>query len=551
MAENTVMQEFYFTSSFRGKMRQMSGRLWRPAPETQITEDGEFYYTQPKPRALIQILHDMREHSGRYDETARFLAGTGFLVFAHDQAGHGGSMESEGMPGYFDDFKGWDRLVEDALELKRGVAPSYPDCPVYLFGHGLGSFVAQTIAARYGGDYDGFIFCGPAGKNSSLSLARLAAKAVCSTKGKRKPSPFLDKLIFGTFNNRIDNAGSRYSWLTRDEKALARYEQDPLCGFTFTGGGFQDLFEGLHFLESPEWPGQVPEKPILLIAGEEDPAGNYGKGAEEMAEGLKACGHSKVLCHLYPGMRHDILQEIGKEEVYLDIFHWLEEQLNQNNKKQDDASDDGENPVPSPGLTAASESEEASALREDRGTQEAPGLQKVQETKKASGLQKVSESEETSGPQEEPKPQEAPVQQEVPAPEETPKSQEAPASKEAGEPEGPKGTEQKLSALAAAAAADLAENSGATVKEGRAVTLEEAARKPDQKPAQRKGPSSSPGRRHSNKQAARIKRQARGEAAADGPVITDVLWAAVAAAAKDADKQGTNSDLFVPDEDSQ
>ena len=477
MAEKSVTREFYFTSSFRGKGRRMSGRLWQPAPETRITEDGEFYYTQAEPRALIQILHGMQEHCGRYDELGRFLAGAGFLVLAHDHAGHGGSMEPENIPGYFDDFKGWDRLVEDALELKRGVAPSYPGCPVYLFGHSMGSFVARTIAARYGGDYDGFIFCGTAGKNSMLPLARQTAKFICSTGGRKKPSPLLRKLAFGSYNERFKEP-SEFAWLSRDPKTVADYESDPLCGIPFTAGGFKDIFDGLSFLQSPEWPGMVPDKPVLLLAGEEDPVGGYGKGVEEVAELLKGSGHSQVTCRIYPGMRHEVLNEVGREEVQLDIFHWLEECLRQSGKET-----------------------------------EAPGT-------------------------------------------------------DSGAEPAPMNADELLGALARAVAADLAESpaalEGETKEKASAAgpaNVPKAAAEPEKTPAKSAGPATFSGEgadeketekgspepgsgpeREPRSQAAKIKTLPKEELAAEGPVITDALWAAVAAAAKSAEKKSAAAD---------
>ena len=327
MPEKAVMQEYYFTSSFRGKMRRMAGRLWQPAPLRQITEDGEFYDIPAKPRALVQILHGMQEHCGRYDEVARCLAEAGFLVLAYDQAGHGGSLGPEDTPGYFDDYKGWDRLVEDAVELKRGVAPSYPDCPVFLLGHSMGSLVARTIAARYGGDYDGFIFCGTVGKIPLLPLGRLIARFLCSTGGRRKPSPFLNQLIFGAARKRFRSEASPFAWLSRDRAVVEAFEKDPLCGIPFTAGGFQDLFEGLNFLQSKEWAGLLPKRPILFIAGAEDPVGDYGRGVEEVAKRLREAGQDQVVCRIYPEMRHEIFNEIGRQEVYQDLLAWLEEQL--------------------------------------------------------------------------------------------------------------------------------------------------------------------------------------------------------------------------------
>ena len=281
------------------------------------------YWIPEEIRGAVQLTHGMAEHIDRYQEFAMFLARNGFLVYGHDQAGHGKSIPKEGIPGFFREADGWSALVEDMRRFFLQVKEGYPAIPFVLFGHSMGSFLARTYASRYPDDFDAFVFCGTAGRKPILWTDRLAVNREIRKTGGKTPSEKLAKRMFGGFNNRIRSPRTPFDWLSANERNVDAYVEDPLCGFPFTACAVRDLLDGLGEISGREWPGKVPAKPILLVAGQEDPVGRYGKGPERVCSALEKTGHTVDL-KLYPGMRHEILQEDGREDVYRDVLLFLE-----------------------------------------------------------------------------------------------------------------------------------------------------------------------------------------------------------------------------------
>ena len=146
--------------------------------------------------------------------------------------------------------------------------------------------------------------------------------------GPRAVGKKLDRLATGAYNRRIENPVNRSAWLSRDEKVCREFEADPLSNFPFTAAGYRDLFTGLLEISSPQWAQGVPKDlPILLIAGEEDPVGDYGRGPRQVEGWLGQAGVSDLTLKLYPGMRHEVLNELGREQVYGDVLDWLLQRL--------------------------------------------------------------------------------------------------------------------------------------------------------------------------------------------------------------------------------
>lgn len=283
-----------------------------------------FRIWQPdEPRICMQIIHGMAEHIARYDEFAKFLAENGVLVYGMDLAGHGKSIRDGEPYGYFGEANGWDHLIEDNMTMHDMVLKEYPSLPRVLLGHSMGSFLARTYAGRRGTDFDAFIFSGTAGGNPALPIAKLLAKsAIRKGKGK-EPNLTLNNLSFGAYNKQFKPQRTEFDWLSTNTESVDRYIEDPLCGFVFTSYAFLDLFNGLSEIAGRTWAERVPNKPILLIAGDHDPVGSNGKGVRQVAKWLKSTGHEPCL-KLYPNGRHEMLNEPNREEVYRDVLLFLE-----------------------------------------------------------------------------------------------------------------------------------------------------------------------------------------------------------------------------------
>lgn len=276
-------------------------------------------------KAVFQISHGMTEHSARYDQFAEFLAGHGYAVFINDHLGHGKSVSSEEELGYFGTDLGRDALVHDVHTLTGIAQKEFPGKPIVLFGHSMGSFIARKYCSLYGDQIDAAIFCGTSGANPGAGIGALAASFVAREKGDHYRSSLLDSLAFGSYNNRFKPLRTKFDWLTRDERIVDQYIEDPLCGFLFTAQGYGELFRLLQDVSAKSWYRNVPYiLPMLLIAGSDDPVGNYGKGVEDVSRGLKKSGHADVSLKLYPKGRHEILNELNKEEVYQDILAWAD-----------------------------------------------------------------------------------------------------------------------------------------------------------------------------------------------------------------------------------
>lgn len=280
-------------------------------------------YPDGKPKAVVQLAHGMAEHIGRYTEFADILCAHGYIFAANDHAGHGKSLKDDAHKGYFAESDGWTALIEDLREVRALTHAEFPDIPHILMGHSMGSFLARTYAARYPAEMDALIVSGTSGRNPVLGVAKWLAAREIRKHGAMTPSPFLDKLAFGSYNKQFKPAQTAFDWLTTDTEKVADYVADPLCGFTFTAAGFRDLFSGLGEVSDPAWAGKVPNVPILLFSGDQDPVGSNGRGVKEVARSLVDSGHNVVL-KLYRGGRHEMLNELCRETVYEDILTFLE-----------------------------------------------------------------------------------------------------------------------------------------------------------------------------------------------------------------------------------
>ena len=274
-------------------------------------------------RGAVQITHGMAEHIDRYDHFARYLADSGFLVYGMDLISHGGSRK-EGEPlGFFGEDQGWDHLIADIGTLRKMVQADYPSTPFVMLGHSMGSFLVRSYAARTGGGFQGYILSGTAGGSWRYRFGRwLAGREIKKGRGK-EPAEKLNNMMIGGYTKRFSAPRTTHDWLSRDTDLVDLYVDDPLCGFPFTAYGMRDLFDGLLEISNKRWAQRMPKRPTLLLSGAKDPVGGSGKGVLQVERWLRSTGH-KVACKLYPYSRHEILNEINKQETYEDILLFLE-----------------------------------------------------------------------------------------------------------------------------------------------------------------------------------------------------------------------------------
>ena len=276
-------------------------------------------------KMVFQIAHGMVEHIERYDDFAKFLNSFGILVLGNDHLGHGNSINSKEDFGYFSEENGNKNVIEDMYSLTKIAKERYKNVPYVFLGHSMGSYLLRQYLCQYGQELDAAIIMG-AGDEPLLKLKGGMAiiEKIASKKGWRYRSKIIDKAIFGGFNKKFEPAKTSKDWLSRDENTVNQYILDEKCNFIFTLNAYYNLLYGINKLCDDNYLNNMPKNlPILLIAGEDDPVGNFGKGIHNIFKKYKSIGMQFVEIKLYPNLRHEILNEIEKEVVYNDILQWL------------------------------------------------------------------------------------------------------------------------------------------------------------------------------------------------------------------------------------
>ena len=285
-------------------------------------------FPEGEPRAVVQIVHGMCEYFGRYEDYAKSLAAAGILVVGHDHLGHGNSAQTPDDLGFTAKGGGADFLVEDVFALTEYVKSDYPDVPVILFGHSMGSFIAREVLARHGEAYRAAIICGTGGPEAPAGAGKAMANTLMAFRGERHRSKLLKNIAFSGYYKGIGKEEPVNAWLTHDKAVVEKYNNDPFCTYTFTLRAYHDLFTLLAWVNAKDWAEKLPKDlPVLVTAGEADPVGAWGKGPRTVADRMVAAGMKNVTLRMWPNMRHEILNEIGKEDVYREMNEWIFAQL--------------------------------------------------------------------------------------------------------------------------------------------------------------------------------------------------------------------------------
>ena len=308
----TNLTEFTFLSS-DGKTR-LHAMQWLPV-ET--------------PRAVLQISHGVAEHIGRYDGFARYLNEQGIAVVGHDHLGHGGSLPEGGTPVYFGDGTPWETVVADIQLLHEQLRREFPGVPLCLMGHSMGSFLARSYLIRYPGTVDGAIIMGTGYMSAASTAASLAViNAECLRNGESRPSAVATKASFGIYNRRFAHNRTSMDWLSLNPDNVDAYLKDPLCQGNASAGLFREMLSGIRFVCKEDNIRKMNHHtPILFISGAMDMVGDCSKGVERAAAAFQRAGMRDVTVKLYPELRHEVLKEDCREQVYDDIDRWLEGKL--------------------------------------------------------------------------------------------------------------------------------------------------------------------------------------------------------------------------------
>lgn len=300
--------DFYFDSS-TGK-NKIHARKCVP--------DGE-------PRAIIQINHGIAEHIERYDSFMNFLAENGFLVVGEDHLGHGQSVNSQEDLGFFNEEDGWNCVVSDINKLRSIIREGHENIPYIMFGHSMGSFLTRTYIIKYPENYDLCILSGTGNQLKPIVYSGYALASLLTKKnGPRGDGNTLNNIAFGNFNDKIPGHSTEFDWLSRDAENVQKYIDDPLCGFVAKTSLYRDMMSGIKFVTNQENINTMNvNAPVLFVSGDADPVGEYGKGVNRAYKAFCKAGLQDVTIRLYPGGRHEILNETNRDEVFAEILQWI------------------------------------------------------------------------------------------------------------------------------------------------------------------------------------------------------------------------------------
>jgi len=276
------------------------------------------------PKAVIQIIHGVGEHSGRYERFAEFLTCENFAVVAHDHRGHGNTDPHQ--LGYIESDDGFRLMVSDIDRVVAETERLFPGIPLILFGHSMGSFLSQRYMQLYESKASGIIYSGSNGKPTALIYAGLwLAKLMTSIMGPDYKSSLIRNITFGPYNALFKPNRTRHDWLSRDPDEVDSHVEDPFCGFLPTVSCFRDLFSGLLRLHRhTPFAGLSPDVPVLIISGSKDPVSMVGGGIKGLADKLQKSGVEALTVKIYDDARHELLNEINRTEVMTDIEEWIE-----------------------------------------------------------------------------------------------------------------------------------------------------------------------------------------------------------------------------------
>ena len=273
---------------------------------------------------IVQLCHGMTDYVLRYRALAEALTGAGFVFCGNDHLGHGQTAATEEDLGFFAEQDGVGYVLDDLHMMTALVKEKFPDQPITLLGHSMGSFLCRLYATRFGYELDNLVILGTGGPNRLLPFGKLLGKILIRRYGLRHRSQLMKNMAFSGYTSHFGKDAHPSAWITRDSALIAAYASDPFCSFTFTVSAYLDLFQMLEQSNSKEWFATFPKNlRTLIVSGDADPVGNYGKGPRFVANELKNADVQQVDLKLYPDARHELHNEINKEEFFADLIGWL------------------------------------------------------------------------------------------------------------------------------------------------------------------------------------------------------------------------------------
>ncbi|RKQ35876.1 alpha/beta hydrolase [Oceanobacillus halophilus] len=303
----------------------MENTFWMKANDDVQIYVKKWYSSVTRPKAIIQLSHGMAEHIGRYEAFAHYLVSQGFVVYGNDHRGHGQTGLKQGLLGYLSDRNGFTKTMEDLHMITLRIRQEFPNTPLFLFGHSMGSFLSRLYIEKYSDLIKGVILSGTGYFPAAISKP---GKTLAALLPPNKQSKLMNQLAFGNYNSKIKENKTIFDWLTRDNQEVQKYLNDPLSGFVPTAKFFVDLMSGIEQVQSKKHASSIRKGlPMLFISGTEDPVGNHEKGVWKSVRIYEKSGIENITTLLFDGARHELINEINKKEVFTVIENWIRENL--------------------------------------------------------------------------------------------------------------------------------------------------------------------------------------------------------------------------------
>ena len=302
---------------------------------TFLSSDGKTpihvvqWQPETAPRAVVQIAHGVAEYADRYDPFAAWLTEQGFAVVAGDHIGHGQSVAPDAPRLYFGPEGSWHRVVQDLYTLREQTGAAFPGQPYFLLGHSMGSFLTRSYLIRYPGTVDACALLGTGQQPESVLKAGLAACRLEQIRlGKRGRSKLLQSLCFGAYNSQFKPNRTESDWVCSVDEVVDAYIADPFCQVMPTVTLMRDMLTGIRFNQQAEHLAKMDKTtPVFFLSGDQDPVGSNGKGVRAAYQSFLDAGCSHVRLKLYPGGRHEMLNEHNWQDVYDELLSWFDQQI--------------------------------------------------------------------------------------------------------------------------------------------------------------------------------------------------------------------------------
>ena len=273
---------------------------------------------------IMHFVHGMQEHRKRYTHVLEYFTGLGYICAISDLRGHGENVASADDLGYFSGV-GMSGLINDLHNFNSYLKKIYPNLPIILIGHSMGSLIVRCYLKKHSREVSAVILSGSPSHNGAAVFGKFLINFMALFRGWRYRSEFCTNLVTGSFNKPFKNEGIKNAFLSRDGEVIDKYNRDPLCGFPFTLDGYKTLMSLMMYTYSKDgWKNVNKSLPIMFISGSDDSCRINDSKWQAAVNNLKSVGFSDIYSKMYPGMRHEIFNEIGKEEVFSDMTKFLE-----------------------------------------------------------------------------------------------------------------------------------------------------------------------------------------------------------------------------------